>query len=60
MKKLYENAIFWIVNNDSPEESDLDTIKSQTSTLLIADLFVYNEEKVTKDIINLRKKLKLI
>ena len=52
----YKDGIKWIAFNDEPEETEIPFVKYQISTMLLADLFQVDPEKVAIDIIFERNK----
>lgn len=52
----YKFGVEWIAKNDESEETEIEFIKYQISTLLLADLFERDPKEVAKDI--LKKRLK--
>ena len=54
----YRSGIAWIAQNDEPEELDAYLVAHQISVVLLADLFDVDLEKVGRDVIKYRKKMK--
>lgn len=52
----YRAGVRWIAENDEPMETDLESVASQISTLLLADLFGKDPEEVAKAILRQREK----
>lgn len=55
----YKEGIAWIAINDEPTEMDEQIVSEQISSLLLADLFLVGPEKVGKDIVSFRFKIKI-
>lgn len=56
MAASYKFGVEWIVVNDDVSEMDFEVVADQISTLLLADLFGKDPNKVAQDIIRFRKK----
>jgi hypothetical protein len=51
----YKEAVFWIAHNDNAGSDDSEQeVASYVSTLLVADLFSVEPERVTRDVIRIR------
>jgi hypothetical protein len=55
----YRAGIEWIAINDEPECDDPEEVAYQVSSLLLADLFGVDPERVGRDIIRKREKIHL-
>ena len=53
----YREGVYWIARNDEPTEGDAATIAGLISTLLLADLFHVDPERVARDVLRERKKV---
>jgi len=50
----YREAVQWIADNDEPEDRDVEAIAGYVSTLLIADLFDVEPERIARDVAKYR------
>jgi len=55
-RAAYRDGIAWIALNDEPDDVDLDRVSGYISTLLLADLFAVDNEKVAADVVRYRVK----
>ncbi len=53
----YRHAIDWVAWNDDPETLEAEDIRGYISTLLVADLFGVEPERVALDIAEKREEL---
>lgn len=51
----YKFGVAWIALNDDEAETDLETIASQISVVLLADLFEVEAAKVAAHVLKLRR-----
>ena len=52
----YRAGVYWIAANDEPGCSDAAEIAGQISTLLLADLFEVEPERVSRDVLRERQR----
>lgn len=52
----YRDGVYWIAMNDEPGEEDQVVIAGFISTLLLADLFGVDPQRVARDVLRLRRK----
>lgn len=52
----YKEAIAWVAMNDETADMNPESVKFFITSLLIADIFDVEEDKVGKDIVRFRKK----
>ena len=52
----YRFGVRWIAETDEPECLDVEEVSGYISTLLLADLFGKEPEKVAADVVRLRKR----
>jgi len=52
----YREAVRWIADNDEPSDLEEQAIAHYVTTLLIADIFAVEPEKVAKDVAKQRRK----
>jgi hypothetical protein len=55
-RKGYRFGVYWVAMNDEPSDMDVHNISGYISTLLLADLFDKDPDKVAADILKVRKK----
>lgn len=56
----YRDGVQWIADNDEGRNVDPETVAGQISTLLLADLFGVEPERVAKDVIRIRLREKTV
>jgi hypothetical protein len=54
MSANYTYGVWWIARNDEPLDTDVESVASYISTLLLADLFGKKPSDVAFDIVSLR------
>lgn len=52
----YRDAIDMIAHNDEPTELDVESIRTYTTTQLVAEIFGATDHKVARDILRLRER----
>jgi hypothetical protein len=53
----YRHAIAWVADNDDPTERDPGEVAYQISSLLVADIFGVEPERVGRDVVRFRHRL---
>ncbi len=56
----YREGVAWIAENDEPTEDASEVIAYFVTSLLLADLFGVEPERVGRDVLRYRKKHKLV
>ncbi len=51
----YRHAVQWIASEDEPTSRDVESISQYISTLLIADIFAVELDKVANDVLKYRQ-----